>query len=212
MTFKLQEFITSVNTNGIARTHSFEVIITVPETLTALTPDAKRLLTLRCHDLKLPEIDLQVTSYYKKVIGPGERRVTGLNQFEIIPMEFIVDGDLKIRTFFENWIQYIVNYNDSSTYSAIQYNQLPYELSYKSEYAGTVEIRVYAKGLVNGTDTETPTGVYTLHNAYPVNMGGTNLNWSNTDRAMILPIGFTYDRLHTNKILQSANTALTNAQ
>lgn len=206
MSFKLQEFISSVNNNGIARTHSFEVLISVPENLKSLLPNTKRLLTLRCQDIGMPELDLQVTQYYRKVIGPGENRVTGLNPYKIIPMEFIVDGDLNIRTFFENWMQYIVNYNDNTAYGTISYDQLPYEIAYKNEYAGSIEIRVYAKGMLKtGDDGEMPTAIYTLYNAYPVNMGNVNLNWSNTDRPMILPIGFAYDRIFTNKMILSSS-------
>lgn len=194
MTFKLQEFISSINTDGIARTNLYEVIITPPLGLSALTTDSKRLLTLRCQDVQLPELDFQVTSYYRKVIGPGEQRVTGINQYKIIPMQFIVDKNLKIRQFFENWMQYIVNYGDYGNYTTIGNDQLPYELAYKDEYVSTIDIKVYPAGLNSGDDNDTAK-TYRLYNAYPVNMGNVSLNWGNNDANMLLPIGFAYDRI-----------------
>lgn len=206
MAFKLQEFISSINTDGVARTHSYEVIITPPTGLGALATNAQRLLTLRCQEVDLPEIDFQVTQYYKKVIGPGERRVTGMSQYKIIPMQFIVDGDLKIREFFENWMQYIVNYGDSGNYSTLNSDQFPYEVAYKNEYVGTVTIKVYPTGLKTGDSSEQSNKVYTLYNAYPINMGNVQLRWSNFDQNMTLPIGFTYDKISVSNMLSYMNS------
>lgn len=221
MTFKLQEFIASINTDGIARTHSFEVIIAPPPSLTELTPDKQKLLTLRCQNVQLPEIDFQTIQYYRKVVGPGEQRVMGINPFKVIPMEFIVDKNLKIREFFENWMQYIVNYGDWNhsnitvgtnvedgtnfedfNYYPINGNQYPYEISYKREYVASIIIKVYPDGLKVGDDYE-PSKIYTLYNAYPVNMGNTDLNWGNVDRNMILPVGFTYDTIEMPSMVTS---------
>lgn len=204
MTFKLQEFITSVSIDGIARTHSYEVIITPPPGLSALSNDLQKLITLRCSEVQLPEIDFQILPYYKKVIGPGEQRVTGINQYKIIPMEFIVDGNMRVRQFFENWMQYIANYDDQSNYSTIGGDQLPYELAYKDEYVATIDIRVYPMGLKNGDGSDMPK-IYTLYNAYPVNMGNVGLGWGNIDRNMVLPIGFAYDRIKMPTMVTAKN-------
>jgi hypothetical protein len=205
MTFKLQEFISSINTDGLARTSVYEVIISPPVSL-QLDAGVQKMMTLRCQDVQLPELDFQVLQYYTKTIGPGERRVMGLNPYKIIPMELIIDKGLKIRQFFENWMQYIVNYDSPSAYASIKGGQLPYEMSYKEEYVGTVDIRVWPNGMQTGEDTDPPI-VYQLQNAYPVNMGNVGLNWNNTDRAMILPIGFTYDTIKLPKMLPNYNSA-----
>lgn len=209
MVFKLQEFISSIHAEGIARTNYFEVIITPPEFLskTALSTATQRLITLRCQSVQLPEIDFQVLPYHEKVIGPGEQRVTGINPYKVIPMEFIIDKDLKIRQFFENWMQFIVNYGDFNNYSAIQANQLPYEMSYKNEYAATIEIKVYPGGLSSDgrTNDSSEVKIYRLYNAYPVNMGNVNLNWGGGEGTMILPIGFNYDRIQVPRMLTYTN-------
>lgn len=208
MVFKLQEFISSIQNEGIARTNYFEVIITPPEFLTkaALSIATQRLITLRCQSIQLPEVDFQVLPYNQKVVGPGEQRVTGINPYKTIPMSFIVDKDLKIRQFFENWMQYIVNYGDFNNYAAIQGNQLPYEISYKNEYTATIEIKVYPSGLSSDgiTNDNSSVKIYRLYNAYPVNMGNVSLNWNGEDN-MILPMGFNYDRIQMPIMLQYTN-------
>jgi hypothetical protein len=166
----------------------------------------QRMLTLRCQDVQLPEIDFQVLPYYSKTIGPGERRVMGLNQYKIIPMEFIVDKDIKILEFFENWMQYIVNFDSPSAYSSIAGGQLPYEMAYKEEYAGTVDIRVWPNGLQTPDGSDEPV-VYKLINAFPINMGSVGLNWNNTDKLMTFSVGFSYDTIVMPKMLPNYNTA-----
>lgn len=205
MTFKLQEFTASITNSGIAKTSVYEVMIMPPASL-GLSLNAQKMLTLRCQDVQLPEIDFQVLPYYQKLVGPGERRVVGMNQYKIIPVEFIVDKDLQIRSFFENWMQRIVNYDSPSAYASIGGGQLPYEIAYKSDYVGTVDIRVWPNGMSTGQDGDPPL-VYQLQNAYPVNMGNVGLNWNNTDKAMILPIGFTYDTIKMPKMLRNYNSA-----
>lgn len=207
MVFKLQEFISSIHTDGVAKTHYFEVIITPPQFLVAQSIDTQRLITLRCQSVHLPEIDFQVIPYYQKVIGPGEQRVMGFNQYKTIPMQFIVDKELKIRQFFENWMQYIVNYGDFNNYAAIQGNQLPYEMSYKNEYATTIDIKVYPGGLSSDgqTNDNSKVKLYKLYNAYPVNMGNVILDWGGGEGSMILPMGFNYDRIQMPAMLSYTN-------
>lgn len=205
MALKLQQFIASINNDGIAKTSVYEVMILPPVNL-KLDTGVQRMITLRCQDVQLPELDFQVLQYYPKTIGPGERRVMGLNPYKVIPMEFIVDKDMKIPKFFENWMQYIVNYDSPSAYSSINGGQLPYEMAYKDEYVGTVEIRVWPNGMETGEDTDHPI-IYKLLNAFPVNMGNITLNWNNTDRAMILPMGFTYETVVMPEMLPNYNSA-----
>ena len=81
----------------------------------------------------------------------SERRVVGLNQFKIIPMEFIVDKDLKIRQFFENWLQYIVNYNDNGNYNAIGYD--------------VQEIRLYIPSLHSYNNSKTDGEFIIIHSS-----------------------------------------------
>ena len=217
MVFKLSEFKSSLNNYGVAKTNTYEVIITSPRAVqffTNNTTEDLRQLSLRCSSIQLPELDLLVLPYFSKVNGVAENRVVGLNQYKIIPMEFIVDADMKIVNFFQSWLQFIVNYysppgkNFNSIFPLATENpidQLPYEVSYINEYAATIDINVHSGGMQGnpGEDgTNTKFQQYKLYKAFPVNMGNVQLNWNNTDAAstMILPIGFTYSSVEVPKM------------
>lgn len=210
MVFKLSDFKSSINKYGVAKTNSYEVIISPPagvQTFANIGGEDLRQLTLRCSSVQLPELDLLTLPYYSKVSGVAENRVVGVNQFKIIPMDFIVDADMKSVNFFQSWLQFIVNYYSppGKNYNAINQDQLPYEVSYIKDYAATILINVYPGGMQGypGEDgTNTKMQQYVLHKAFPVNMGNIALNWNNTDTAssMILPIGFTYNAIEVPKI------------
>ena len=218
MVFKLSEFKSSINVNGVAKTNTYEVIISPPpstnvnfQLFTNTSVDDLRQLSLRCSSVQLPELDLLTLPYYSKVTGVAENRVIGLNQYKIIPMEFIVDADMKSVNFFQSWLQFIVNYYSSgSNFNSINNDQLPFEVSYLNEYAGTVEINVYPGGIQGypGEDgTNTKFQQYRLIKAFPVNMGNIQLRWDNTDAqsVMILPVGFTYSAIEVPKMNRGQN-------
>jgi hypothetical protein len=212
MVFKLSQFRSSLNSYGVAKTNTYEVIISPPPPTNVYFQFAVdtslenlRQLSLRCSSVQLPELDLLTLPYYSKVTGVAENRVIGLNQFKIIPMEFIVDADMKSVNFFQNWLQFIVNYSAGNNFQAVNGNQLPYEVSYINEYAGTVEINVYPSGMQGnpGEDgTNTKFQQYRLIKAFPVNMGNIQLRWDSTDAqsVMILPVGFTYSAIEVPKM------------
>lgn len=215
MVFKLSEFKSSLNNYGVAKTNTYEVIISPPfgvQLFTSNNVEDLRQLTLRCSSVQLPELDLLTLPYYSKVGGVAENRVIGLNQFKIIPMEFIVDADMKSINFFQSWLQFIINYYSppGKNFNAItsvgdSTAQLPYEVAYINEYAATIEINVYPGGMQGypGEDgTNTTFQQYKLYKAFPVNMGNIQLRWDNTDAqsVMILPIGFTYSSIEVPKM------------
>jgi hypothetical protein len=216
MVFKLSEFKSSLNNYGVAKTNTYEVIISPPSGLNfqfAVDTSVENLrqLALRCSSVQLPELDLLTLPYYSKVTGVAENRVIGLNQFKIIPMEFIVDADMKSVNFFQNWLQFIVNYYSSgSNFNAINGDQLPFEVSYINEYAGTIDINVYPGGMQGypGEDgTNTTFQQYKLVKAFPVNMGNIQLRWDSTDATsvMVLPVGFTYSAIEVPKMNRGQN-------
>ena len=206
MAFSLSQFRSSINANGIAKTNTYEVVIGIGtaagsslQNITNIDTNALGELTLRCQSVQLPEIDLLTIPYYPKAVGGGERRVVGMNQYKVIPMEFIVDKDMRVVAFFESWLQGIINYSSppGQNFNSINGNQLPYEMSYRDEYAVQIDINVWPGGEVSipGTQSNSIPKKYTLYRAFPVNMGNVTLSWGDENKYMILPIGFTYDSI-----------------
>jgi hypothetical protein len=209
MALSLSKFRSTINKVGVAKTNTFEVIFGQHSRTPGTLGEG---LTLMCQSVQLPEVDLMTIPYYPKVIGGGERRVVGINQYKIIPMEFIVDKNMKIVDYFSVWMQGIVNFyappvwsnyraaDTNSNYVNSYEDQLPYELGYKSDYAEDITINVYPQGL-NDSDPEPK--VYKLYNAFPVNIGNVTLSYADENKFMILPVGFTYDAIDVPGLIKN---------
>lgn len=195
MAFNISEFSSSLNRLGTAKTNLFVVTITPPTRLTQLSSIIPaRELTLRASAVQLPQIDINTKTVYTQSIGRSQRRAVGLQEFSVIPIKFLVDGDQRIVEYFHLWLQNIVNYNVGGPVGGSNASGLKsYQVAYKTDYvAPNIRIDVYS----NNVDTISYT--YELYNAYPVNTPGIGLDWNNTDALMELDIGFTFDGLNVS--------------
>lgn len=138
---KLNEFISQVKTNGLSRTNRYSVIMNPPMSLmtgqnafSRSFPDIRQTLMF-CDQIQLPGLNLstaQNRSFGEFREVPYEKLFGDLN------MQFYVDTDLHVKSFFDSWMGAIQNpytrsfsyYNDYTTDMTIVVEDLEDEMTY----------------------------------------------------------------------------------
>jgi hypothetical protein len=124
--FRLQDFIAQVKTKGLARVNRFEVIITPPPGINANYLEFNK-ISLLCEVSNFPPINLSVKPF--KIFGPSyQRPITSEYGGDGISMTFHVDREMKVRKFFDDWIESVVDRNN-------------FTVAYQSEYVTKILIR-----------------------------------------------------------------------
>lgn len=124
----LDKFKAEVRSKGLARPNRFEVNILLPSGLanTSLSNEGARLVSLFCESASLPTQTLSVKQ--QRILGPAYQRPVGIDYGgEGIPMTFIVDQQMEVKSFFDNWISKVINPNE-------------YYVNYESDYAASIKI------------------------------------------------------------------------
>lgn len=202
MAFSISQFNSQLNKHGVAKTNLFVVTISLPNKLNFIENYiSTRDLTFLCRSVNLPSIDVNVNSFHPETIGPMERRATSIGDYEIIPMNFLMDSNFNTMKFFHRWMQAIVNYDVSGgkMTEIPGTRQIAYEVGYKKDYAATITIEVYSGNSPFGGSYK-----YVLGNAFPVNVGNVAVAWDTADEVMVLPVGFTFDTLKVDGTTQGS--------
>jgi hypothetical protein len=124
-------------------------------------------------------------------------------QYTPTQIQFITDEPHDIWKLFYNWTNMIVNTRmqggiteelgevnsqgagTTATGAGAVMNYAPYEVSYQIEYITDLQIHTFAK-------TGELIQVAILREAFPVNMGGVELDWADTNSYIRLPVTFAY--------------------
>jgi hypothetical protein len=124
--FRLQDFIAEVKTKGLARVNRFEVIITPPQFIASNYLDFNR-ISLLCEVSNFPPINLSVKPF--KIFGPSyQRPITSEYGGDGISMTFHVDREMKVKKFFDDWIETVVDRNN-------------FTVGYQNEYITKISVR-----------------------------------------------------------------------
>jgi len=124
--FSLDNFITQIKTKGLARVNRFEVFINPPNAIGYSTNDASE-VSLLCEISNLPPINLSVKPF--KIFGPSyQRPITSEYGGDGISMTFHVDREMKVKRFFDDWIESVVRKND-------------FTVNYQFDYVSDLRIR-----------------------------------------------------------------------
>lgn len=196
MAFSITEFNSHINKHGVSKQNIFVVTITLPPKLSSIENYIPtRDLTFLCRQVTLPGFDVNAPMIYPQSLGVGERRAIGINDFEVVPMTFMMDSNFNVLKFFHRWMQSVVNYDTKAGYNS----QLPgttqavYQVGYKKDYAATITIEVYSGNSPFGGKY-----TYVLKNAYPVNIGSVLENWEDANTIMTLNVGISFDGLNVD--------------
>jgi hypothetical protein len=106
--FNLERFKSEVLGEGLARTNRFEVSIIPP---LALSKYDKQKISMYCEVSNFPPLSLNVRQL--RIFGPNfQRPVASDYGGDGLSMTFHVDRSMQVKTFFDEWIQFIVGKTD----------------------------------------------------------------------------------------------------
>jgi hypothetical protein len=183
MPFNISNFSSKINKYGLARDNLFFVTITAPN-LGSDMPQGD--LSFFCRSVDLPSLSISTVDIMNQGYGLTEKRPSGL-PFDNLNTVFMIDTDFRVKEFFHRWVQAIVNFDNSKGFNREYRGMLPFEVSYKDQYKGTVQVAVYSY------QSESVKYVYKFDNAFPVGLGNITTAWENNDSIMAMPIQFAYD-------------------
>lgn len=141
----------------LARPNRFDVMIPIPIALSPFYLSTSKNLNMRCEMTEMPGRTFGTTE--RKIGSSPIERFPYQSIYNDVSMTFIVDGDMKQKLFFDQWMEYI---NPTSTYN---YN-------YKQNYASDISITQY-----DMQNKVTYRAV--LIDAYPLVLNQLDLDWSN---------------------------------
>jgi len=169
-TFSLSNFQTEVKRNGLARVNRFEVLIPSPPVLSRSF--SERLVSLFAEVTNFPPLNLSVRPL-KIGSGPTYQRPIGSEYGgDGLSMTFHVDRRMFVKTFFDDWMQAII---DGTTYEA----------SYQEDYISKINISQLDEA---GNKTYS----IDLIEAFPRSMNLMELNHSSQNQTHRLNIIFAY--------------------
>jgi hypothetical protein len=165
MTFKVQDLISSLNKQGVAKASLFEVQITGPG-----DSGEERDLMFRADTAELPGRTISTSEY--RTYGPI-RKIAYASTYTDTTIGFLCSADLREKRYFENWQDVIMNHRSTSAPSAKQ-SRGRYEVGYYNDYARTIDIRTYDE---SGRKMTT----HTLDEAYPIGIAPIAVTWGSEE-------------------------------
>lgn len=190
--FNLGRFRTEVLSGAtLARTNRFEVEIFSPPALSGQY--AGELASLYVEQASMPPINIFTKPL--KIFGPSyQRPITSEYGGEGISITFHVDGDLTVKSYFEDWMHLVVN---DETFT----------VGYQEEYASTIRIKQL---------DEQDTIVYDIEliEAFPKSMNIMDLNNASSNQTHRLNVifGYRYWRRFQETQLEDIPISLVNPQ
>jgi hypothetical protein len=192
--FKIDEFISSINKNGVIKTNRFTAFFTLPEYLRGREVDygyQDKLISLRCESAQFPGISFGAIDGPPR-LGYGAVESIPYNvAFEDVSLTFLVDAHTRIHKLFYDWVNTIVNFQGSKGQSdwKKESNSITkaaaYEVGYKDKYRTDILVTVY-----DSDDKQIMT--VKIYNAYPKLLPSTDLSWGSNDELMKMTIPFSF--------------------
>jgi hypothetical protein len=172
MAAPLKDFIANVKKSSLARTNRFTVMIGS----SAAESETGRIVQLFCEQAALPSISF--ASQPVRTFG-DQREVVYDRNFELLNLTFLVDREMKVKDYFDQWCNRIVKPDTRTN-------------GYYDDYVQKIEIYVQ--------DTkDNNTYKCTVYEAYPKTVSAVTLD-NNSKDVMKLQVSFAY-RYHHNEVI-----------
>ena len=173
MTFRIDDFLSTIGSRGglaVANLYSIE-LPNIPGS--NLSGEERNLM---CKAMNLPGRQIATAERY---IGPKAEKVPYTFMQDDVSVSFNVTNDYAIRTYFDLWMNSIIN-------------QTTYEISYKENYQYDVILRAQQKkqdpksnGMINPYSVR-------LESAYPTTMNANEFNNETTNGLVELNVQLSY--------------------
>lgn len=124
--FSIDNFRSEVLAGGLSKPNRFEVIITAPPCCNALLANNKfkmaspGLVSLFCTQASLPQT--RILTSRQQIFGPPSYHPQGAEYGgDSLSLQFYLDTQMSVKTFFDTWMDGIVNRNTGEVYFANNY-------------------------------------------------------------------------------------------
>ena len=169
-----------------ALTTHYECWFNPTESILDLIPGANKDLdyTLSCMEASLPGTSLATAELTNDFTGITERHVHRRQYDTTASFTFLVDRDYKQIKFFETWIGYIVNEQNSSA------DNYFYRVKYPKQYQTKIYINKFER------DYKQPSLIYSFLNAYPISINAMPVSYDGA-QTLKCTVNFNFSRYLT---------------
>jgi len=193
MAFDINEFVSDIHQRGVAKSSTFDVIVTGPLT----DSYSMRTLALRADSIAYPGRNLQTHEH--RYTGPPIKIANGFVPSDL-QISFILSNDLQEKRYFDEWHDLIIG--PSRVNGGVIINR-PFDVAYYNDYAKpfSVTIRQYSEV---GTSPKTGDGEPIVLNeavfleTYPQYVGEIDHTWRDASIPRFV-VKFNYRYFHTTK-------------
>jgi hypothetical protein len=144
-----------------------------------------------CQTATVPGFNYAVADYFPNGFGVRQSIPISVNQ-DPFNAVFMLDSDHMVLRFFHQWMQSIINYNYADGPFSQLGNQLPYEVGYKKDFACNIIIKQYS---TNSTAEDNAYYEYVLYDAFPTQISGVDMAWSDNDSYATATVNFAYSHM-----------------
>jgi hypothetical protein len=179
--------LSEIRSTGVVKTNQFEVHINFPQGF-----DTKRdkSIILRAQSVSMPGTNLSTVTD-NNIYGPDRNIVSGVTYANEVSVTFLLDSQMKIRTYFEDW-------------QKLTYDETSWNVKYYDDYVGTVDIFSLSNKLEtsnafksSGNLKDTPDYGLRCWKAYPITIGQVEFSSTDANTLGTIDIGFSF-RYTTN--------------
>jgi hypothetical protein len=169
--WKIDNFISEVHTNGLAKPSRFEVSIVVPDCMRDNSMGQK--ISMFCDQAFFPAQRILLSR--QQLFGPPSQHPVGVDYGgEGITLQFYVDREMKVKRFFDKWLQGIISPAD-------------YTARYQRNYLSQINV-------IQLDESNTETYKVSVIDAFPSSMLALNLDANSTNQVHKLSVTFSFRR------------------
>lgn len=159
---------------GLTKKSHFKVMISPPPFYKGnVGPESLEYL---CSAAEVPPAALEMVPYKRQGYGLVTLAPVGV-YFSDATLRFYCDNTGKVLSFFDDWLNYIVDFTGSKS--------VPYEISYRRNYVTTITITIF-------DDNMNPVRSIALQDAFPYAKGTIYTDWEDGNKLMDCPVRFAY--------------------
>tara|TARA_B110000211_G_scaffold141438_1_gene161546 strand:- start:4165 stop:4821 length:657 start_codon:yes stop_codon:yes gene_type:complete len=169
----VQDFVSELSESGFTKANRYELVFVAPSMKNLMTAGdntkIQNSLRYRCASVSLPSKSLATTE--TKIYGPV-RKAPYTTTYEDLNISIYLSEDLSERTFFEDWMHYVIDYDTN-------------RVRYFSDYSSS-DLK-----LLTFNEAGQMTHQFEFEGAFPISIGEIQYSYANDEVAQI-QIGIAY--------------------